>query len=110
MSAALCALHDCIKADPRPYKNLIPSFTSILKQVRGWERGLEEGQPRAPMLESEEGRDHRVTGSTCLALRITQRLKGGVCRGEGAQIKGNRHRSTVIATCISSQGRAEVSS
>ncbi|KXZ54496.1 hypothetical protein GPECTOR_4g561 [Gonium pectorale] len=33
MSAALCALHDCIKADPRPYKNLIPSFTSILKQV-----------------------------------------------------------------------------
>jgi AP-4 complex subunit epsilon-1 len=33
MSAALCALHDCIKVDPRPYKNLIPSFTSILKQV-----------------------------------------------------------------------------
>ncbi|EFJ52222.1 hypothetical protein VOLCADRAFT_87158 [Volvox carteri f. nagariensis] len=33
MSAALCALHDCIKLDPRPYKNLIPSFTSILKQV-----------------------------------------------------------------------------
>lgn len=34
MSAALCALHDAIKADPRPYKNLLPSFTSILKQVR----------------------------------------------------------------------------
>ncbi|KAG2486441.1 hypothetical protein HYH03_014888 [Edaphochlamys debaryana] len=33
MSAALCALHDCIKADTRPFKNLIPSFTSILKQV-----------------------------------------------------------------------------
>ncbi|GLI59980.1 hypothetical protein VaNZ11_002038 [Volvox africanus] len=33
MSASLCALHDCIKVDPRPYKNLIPSFTSILKQV-----------------------------------------------------------------------------
>ncbi|KAL6753746.1 ARM repeat-containing protein [Haematococcus lacustris] len=33
MSAALCALHDAVKADPRPYKNLIPSFTSILKQV-----------------------------------------------------------------------------
>ncbi|PNW83178.1 hypothetical protein CHLRE_06g310000v5 [Chlamydomonas reinhardtii] len=33
MSAALCALHECIKGDPRPYKNLIPSFTSILKQV-----------------------------------------------------------------------------
>lgn len=35
MSAALCALHECIKGDPRPYKNLIPSFTSILKQVGG---------------------------------------------------------------------------
>ncbi|GFR52797.1 hypothetical protein Agub_g15417, partial [Astrephomene gubernaculifera] len=33
MSAALCALHECIRSDPRPYKNLIPSFTSILKQV-----------------------------------------------------------------------------
>ncbi|GIL65486.1 hypothetical protein Vafri_19255 [Volvox africanus] len=33
MSASLCALHDSIKVDPRPYKNLIPSFTSILKQV-----------------------------------------------------------------------------
>ncbi len=33
MSAALCALHDVIKGDPAPYKNLIPSFTSILKQV-----------------------------------------------------------------------------
>ncbi|MEW5297695.1 MAG: hypothetical protein WDW36_000882 [Sanguina aurantia] len=33
MSAAVCALHEVIKRDPRPYKNLIPSFTSILKQV-----------------------------------------------------------------------------
>ncbi len=33
MSAALCALHEVIKSDTRPYKNLIPSFTSILKQV-----------------------------------------------------------------------------
>jgi len=33
MSASLCALHDCVKMDPRPYKNLVPSFTSILKQV-----------------------------------------------------------------------------
>eukprot|EP00199_Chlamydomonas_sp_CCMP681_P000084 CAMPEP_0119112054 /NCGR_PEP_ID=MMETSP1180-20130426/38536_1 /TAXON_ID=3052 ORGANISM="Chlamydomonas cf sp, Strain CCMP681" /NCGR_SAMPLE_ID=MMETSP1180 /ASSEMBLY_ACC=CAM_ASM_000741 /LENGTH=978 /DNA_ID=CAMNT_0007099373 /DNA_START=53 /DNA_END=2989 /DNA_ORIENTATION=+ len=33
MSAALCALHDIIKADSKPYMNLIPSFTSILKQV-----------------------------------------------------------------------------
>ena len=36
MSAALVALQEVIKTDPRPYKNLIPSFTSILKQVRGW--------------------------------------------------------------------------
>ena len=35
MSAALSALHEVIKTDPRPYKNLVPSFTSILKQVRG---------------------------------------------------------------------------
>lgn len=33
MSAALCALHEVVKSDTRPYKNLIPSFTSILKQV-----------------------------------------------------------------------------
>lgn len=36
MSASLCALYDCMRTDTRPYKNLIPSFTSILKQV-GWE-------------------------------------------------------------------------
>ena len=35
MSSALSALHEVIKTDPRPYKNLVPSFTSILKQVRG---------------------------------------------------------------------------
>jgi hypothetical protein len=34
MSAALCALYDVIKANPSPYKNLVPSFTSILKQAR----------------------------------------------------------------------------
>jgi hypothetical protein len=33
MSASLCALYEVVKQDPRPYKNLIPSFTSILKQV-----------------------------------------------------------------------------
>ena len=33
MSAALCALHDVIARDPQPYKNLIPSFISILKQA-----------------------------------------------------------------------------
>ena len=33
MSAALCALHEIIKQDPLPYKNLVPSFISILKQV-----------------------------------------------------------------------------
>ena len=35
MSAALCALHEVVARDARPYKNLIPSFVSILKQV-GW--------------------------------------------------------------------------
>ncbi|KAL3152008.1 hypothetical protein ABBQ32_001127 [Trebouxia sp. C0010 RCD-2024] len=33
MSAALCALQEVIQRDPKPYKNLIPSFVSILKQV-----------------------------------------------------------------------------
>ena len=33
MSAALCALHDLILADPVPHKNLVPSFVSILKQI-----------------------------------------------------------------------------
>ena len=33
MSAALCALYEIIKQDPLPYKNLVPSFISILKQV-----------------------------------------------------------------------------
>ena len=33
MSAALCALHEAIARDGRAYKNLIPSFVSILKQV-----------------------------------------------------------------------------
>lgn len=33
MTAALAALYEVIKVDPKPYKNLIPSFTSILKQV-----------------------------------------------------------------------------
>lgn len=39
MSAALSALHDAIKHNAMPYKNLIPSFTSILKQVGGLQRG-----------------------------------------------------------------------
>ena len=33
MSAALCALLEVVALDPKPYKNLIPSFISILKQV-----------------------------------------------------------------------------
>ena len=33
MSAALCALHEVIRRDAAPYRNLIPSFISILKQV-----------------------------------------------------------------------------
>ena len=47
MSAALCALHDVIARDPKPYKNLIPSFISILKQVHHvdipWQHGLALG-------------------------------------------------------------------
>ena len=34
MSAALCALQEVVARDPKPYKNLIPSFISILKQAR----------------------------------------------------------------------------
>ena len=33
MSAALCALYDLIVDDPKPHKNLVPSFVSILKQI-----------------------------------------------------------------------------
>lgn len=33
MAAALCALHELVKLDPKPYRNLVPSFVSILKQV-----------------------------------------------------------------------------
>lgn len=33
MSAALCALQEVTFRDPKPYKNVIPSFVSILKQV-----------------------------------------------------------------------------
>ena len=33
MCAALCALHEVVRRAPAPYKNLIPSFISILKQV-----------------------------------------------------------------------------
>ena len=33
MSASLCALYDLIVDDPKPQKNLVPSFVSILKQI-----------------------------------------------------------------------------
>ena len=33
MSASLCALQHLIAVDPSPYKNLVPSFVNILKQV-----------------------------------------------------------------------------
>lgn len=33
MAASLCALHELAKQDPYPYRNLIPSLTSIIKQV-----------------------------------------------------------------------------
>lgn len=33
MAASLCALGELVARDARPYKNLIPSFVSILKQI-----------------------------------------------------------------------------
>jgi len=33
MAAALCALYELVRLDPKPYRNLVPSFVSILKQV-----------------------------------------------------------------------------
>jgi AP-4 complex subunit epsilon-1 len=33
MGAALCALHEVARDAPEQYKNLVPSFVSILKQV-----------------------------------------------------------------------------
>ena len=34
MGASLCALHDLASQDPGPYRNLVPSVVSILKQAR----------------------------------------------------------------------------
>lgn len=33
MAASLCALGELVTRDPRAYRNLIPSFVSILKQI-----------------------------------------------------------------------------
>lgn len=33
MAASLCALGELVARDARPYRNLIPSFVSILKQI-----------------------------------------------------------------------------
>jgi AP-4 complex subunit epsilon-1 len=33
MGASLCLLYDLVKANPAPYKDLVPSFVSILKQI-----------------------------------------------------------------------------
>ena len=33
MVAALCGLHELIRRDPAPYRNLVHYFTNILKQV-----------------------------------------------------------------------------
>ena len=35
MGATLCALNDLAAAEPAAYRNLVPSFVSILKQARG---------------------------------------------------------------------------
>lgn len=73
MSAALCALHDCVKVDPRPFKNLIPSFTSILKQVGGG--GL---QGVGGQVECSSSQAHFGSGATlallthCITLPSTE--------------------------------------
>jgi hypothetical protein len=33
MGASLCLLHDLVRLDPPTYKDLVPSFVSILKQI-----------------------------------------------------------------------------
>ena len=53
MSAALCALLEVTFRDPKPYKNVIPSFVSILKQVK------------APLPEM-----NRLEGSICCVYRL----------------------------------------
>jgi len=49
MSAALCALLEVTSRDPQPYKNVIPSFVSILKQVSSC----------APTISANNSREHR---------------------------------------------------
>ena len=41
MSAALCVLQELIAVDAAPYKNLVPSFVNILKQVSAAAWGTE---------------------------------------------------------------------
>jgi hypothetical protein len=48
MSAALCALLEVVSVDPKPYKNLIPSFISILKQVAPSVRLVASSSAHAP--------------------------------------------------------------
>eukprot|EP00983_Pelagomonas_calceolata_P094426 1157890-Pelagomonas_calceolata.AAC.3 len=77
MNAALCALHDAIKVDPRLYKNLLPSFASILKQVSGNER-------------------KDLHGCTCLQGQLKLKVSG-----EGAAVDG--HLSPVLP-CVAKRG------
>lgn len=39
MAASLCLFLDMARVDPVPFKDLIPSFVSILKQVPGASKG-----------------------------------------------------------------------
>ena len=48
MGAALCALHDLASQDPAPYRNLVPSFVSILKQARSVRTAPSRAKPDAP--------------------------------------------------------------
>ena len=40
MSATLCAVHEVSARDPQPFKHLVPSLISILKQVRKYQMPL----------------------------------------------------------------------
>ncbi|PNH07811.1 AP-4 complex subunit epsilon [Tetrabaena socialis] len=82
MSAALCALHDCVKTDPRSYKNLISSFTSILKQVGRRVAGRVSGRGGGGEVHSREER--RVKWGRCCLVTTPQPMGmgGGMAQGQ----------------------------
>ena len=53
MGASLCALHDLVALDPAPFRNLVPSLCSILKQVCAL---AQQRQPRSAPAHSRPAR------------------------------------------------------